>query len=87
MAIPRSLQILLVEDNPINQIVARRLLQQHGHEVHVAENGQVALDVLTVKTFDLVLMDVHMPEMDGITATAAIRAREQDTDQHLPILR
>jgi two-component system sensor histidine kinase/response regulator len=80
------LQILLVEDNPINQKVAARLLEKAGHAVTVAENGRVALDIVTARQFDLVLMDVSMPEMDGLEATAAIRQREAGTDRHLPIV-
>ncbi len=82
----RPLQILLVEDNPVNQRVAAHLLRKHGHEVAVAGNGQEALQVLEGRGFDLVLMDIQMPEMDGLQATAAIRAREQGTDRHLPIV-
>jgi CheY-like chemotaxis protein len=80
------LQILLVEDNPINQKVAARLLEKAGHAVTVAENGRVALDIVIARQFDLVLMDISMPEMDGLEATAAIRQREAGTDRHLPIV-
>jgi two-component system, sensor histidine kinase and response regulator len=80
------LQILLVEDNPINQKVAARLLEKAGHAVTVAENGRVALDIVTARQFDLVLMDISMPEMDGLETTAAIRQREAGTDRHLPIV-
>jgi two-component system, sensor histidine kinase and response regulator len=82
------LQILLVEDNPINQKVAARLLEKAGHAVTVAENGRVALDIVGARAFDLVLMDVSMPEMDGLEATAAIRQREREAgaDRRLPIV-
>jgi CheY-like chemotaxis protein len=86
MATPRPLRILLVEDNLINQMVARRLLEREGHAVVIAENGLVALRTLAESQFDLVLMDLQMPEMDGFAATAAIRQREADTGQHLPIV-
>jgi two-component system sensor histidine kinase/response regulator len=67
-------RVLLVEDNDLNQMVATRLLQHRGCVVDVADNGQVALDRLADASYDLVLMDLQMPVMDGITATLAIRA-------------
>jgi two-component system sensor histidine kinase/response regulator len=84
---PRHLagaRILVVEDNEINQLVARHLLQHRGCIVDVAGNGQIALDRLAAGTYDLVLMDVQMPVMDGISATIAIRA--QPALRELPIL-
>lgn len=80
------LQILLAEDNTVNQLLAVRLLQKRGHHVTVAANGREALEILEKQSFDLLLMDIQMPEMDGLTATAAIRAREQQTGAHLPIV-
>jgi len=80
------LRILLVEDNLINQKVASRMLEKNGHAVVTVNNGREALNALTGQDFDAVLMDVQMPEMDGLEATAAIRANEEGTDRHLPIL-
>jgi signal transduction histidine kinase/CheY-like chemotaxis protein len=81
------LRILLVEDNRVNQKVASALLEKRGHEVVVAENGHAAVSLLDGQPFDLVLMDIEMPEMDGLEATAVIRERErQRGSRHLPIL-
>lgn len=82
----RRLRILLAEDNEINQKVATYLLQSRGHSVKVAENGLVALSYLEAEDFDLVVMDVQMPEMSGFDATAAIRDKESKTGAHIPIV-
>jgi two-component system sensor histidine kinase/response regulator len=77
------LNILLAEDNVVNQRLATRLLEKRGHHVLVTANGREALGALEKKDYDLVLMDVQMPEMDGLEATAALRAREKDNGAHL----
>jgi PAS domain S-box-containing protein len=80
------LQILLVEDNAINQILAQRLIRKRGHKLVVASNGREALAALENERFDLILMDVQMPEMSGLEVTAAIRRKEKDTGEHIPIV-
>ena len=80
------LHILLAEDNAVNQMLAVRLLEKRGHTVTVTANGKEALAEFAQGAFDLVLMDVQMPEMDGFEATAAIRAREKVSGAHIPII-
>ncbi len=82
----RPLAVLLAEDNPVNQRVAVGLLERLGHSVHVAANGREAVDALDRSQFDLVLMDMHMPELDGIAAACEIRSREDGSDRHIPIV-
>ncbi len=79
-----SAHILLVEDNEINQLVAQEILQSMGYTLEIAQNGQEALDMLEENTYDVVLMDIQMPVMDGYTATEKIR--EQTKYKHLPII-
>jgi len=78
--------ILLVEDNSTNQLVARSLLEKRGYEVTVVDNGQLALDIMTDRSFDIVLMDIQMPVMDGLTATRKIRQQEATGTQRTPII-
>jgi PAS domain S-box-containing protein len=82
----RPLRILLAEDNAVNQRVGRVTLEKQGHKVQVAKNGLEALAALDEGAFDLVLMDVQMPEMDGLATTAALRAREGVTGRRLPVI-
>jgi two-component system sensor histidine kinase/response regulator len=80
------LRVLLVEDNPVNQHLARMILEKEGHAVVLARNGREALARHGPERFDVVLMDVQMPEMDGLEATAAIRRLESQTGAHVPII-
>ena len=82
----RPRRVLLAEDGLVNRKVATGFLERWGHTVVVANNGREALAALEHGTFDLVLMDVHMPELDGFEATAAVRARERGSGRRLPIV-
>jgi len=81
-----GLRILLAEDNVVNQLVGRGILEKGRHSVVVAGNGREALMLLDEQPFDLVVMDVQMPEMDGFEATAAIREKEKRSGEHMPII-
>jgi CheY-like chemotaxis protein len=82
----RPLKILLAEDNRVNQAVATAMLSKRGHQVTVAGDGMEALEAMAAGEFDLVLMDVQMPEMDGFDATRAIREREAGASRRIPIV-
>jgi CheY-like chemotaxis protein len=81
-----SLRVLLAEDNLVNQRLAVRMIEKRGHHVGVAITGKEAVAALEKETFDVVLMDVQMPEMDGFEATAAIREKEKVSGLHQPII-
>jgi signal transduction histidine kinase/CheY-like chemotaxis protein len=82
----RRLSILLAEDNAMNKKLATRLLEKRGHIIHSVSNGREALEALEQAHFDVILMDVQMPVMDGWMATQAIRERERGTAEHIPIV-
>lgn len=82
----RPLQVLLAEDNPVNQTLVVRLLEKEGHALTLAGDGAEALAALEGRPFDLVLMDVQMPVLDGLEAAIRIRQREQGSARHVPIL-
>jgi PAS domain S-box-containing protein len=79
-------RVLLAEDNAVNQILAVRLLEKRGYIVSVAGNGRLAVAAVDKENFDVVLMDIQMPEMDGFEATLAIREKEKSTSAHIPII-
>jgi PAS domain S-box-containing protein len=80
------LRILVAEDNKVNQILARRLLEKAGHTTAIADNGRVAVSMLEEQEFDLMLCDIQMPEMDGFATMARIRTDERVSGRHLPII-
>ena len=82
----RHLRILLAEDNPVNQRVLLGMLQKIGHQAVIAGSGLEAIALLKRETFDVVFMDIQMPEMDGLTATAKIRQEEKKSGAHIPII-
>jgi PAS domain S-box-containing protein len=81
-----ALRVLVAEDNAVNQRLTMRLLEKRGHQATLTTNGRQAVEALANQTFDLILMDVQMPEMDGFEATAAIREREKHNGTHIPII-
>ena len=80
------LKILLAEDNQLNQVLAKRLLEKRGHSVVVAENGRAAIEELDRQSFDLILMDMQMPVLGGLEAATLIREREKSAGAHMPII-
>ncbi|OGD11061.1 MAG: hybrid sensor histidine kinase/response regulator [Candidatus Aminicenantes bacterium RBG_13_62_12] len=82
----KKLSILLAEDNIINQKLAVKVLEKHGHSVKVADNGLEVISALEKESFDCILMDIQMPKMDGFQATGIIRKKEEGTGRHIPII-
>ena len=82
----RPARILVAEDNPVNQKLAALLLRKQGYEVTTVANGREALEAIECTCFDLVLMDVQMPEMNGTDATREVRRRENGSPERLPII-
>jgi CheY-like chemotaxis protein/anti-sigma regulatory factor (Ser/Thr protein kinase) len=83
---PRNLRILMAEDSVTNQVLAKSLLEREGHAVTIACNGAEAVQLSLDDVFDLILMDIEMPELDGLSATREIREREKLTGMHVPIV-
>jgi CheY-like chemotaxis protein len=82
----KKLRVLVAEDNAVNQLLTKRLIENQGHSAVLVANGREALAALAEGKFDLALMDVQMPDMDGLEATAFIRDQERHTGAHLPII-
>jgi PAS domain S-box-containing protein len=82
----KSLRVLVAEDNAVNQKLVARLLEKRGHIVKIVENGREVLESLEQETYDLILMDVQMPEMDGFEASSELRQREKQTGRHTPVI-
>jgi CheY-like chemotaxis protein len=80
------LNVLVAEDNPVNQLLMTRLLERRGHRVTVAANGREAVEAIEKRPYDVVFMDMQMPEMDGLEATASIRQREKGRAVHLVVI-
>ena len=80
------MKVLLAEDGRVNQMVATNLLEDRGHSVVLADDGQIAVDIHEKETLDAILMDVQMPHLDGYAATRVIRKREETTGKHVPII-
>lgn len=83
---PHPARVLVAEDNPVNQELMKRLLIKWGHSVVIAGNGKLALSLLDAEPFDIVLMDIQMPEINGFEATQTIRSKERGTGAHIPII-
>src|SRR6185436_2991873 len=80
------LRVLVAADNPTHQKLVSALLEQKGHHTTVVSNGRLAVERAAQESFDIILMDVQMPEMSGLEATAVIRSQEKDSGKHIPII-
>jgi CheY-like chemotaxis protein len=80
------LEVLVAEDNRVNQRIVQSMLEKAGHRVTLVANGQLAIDALALRAFDVVVMDMQMPVMSGGAAIVEIRKQEHDTGRHLPIV-
>ena len=80
------MQILVADDSPVNQDVASGLLELRGHKVDVVSSGREAIEALKRQSYDVVFMDIEMPDLDGMAATAAIREMEETSGMHTPII-
>jgi two-component system sensor histidine kinase/response regulator len=80
------LHFLIAEDNVVNRLLLVRQLEKSGHAVTAVSDGKKAVDISSERIFNVILMDVHMPEMDGIEATRQIRLRERTTGLHVPVI-
>jgi CheY-like chemotaxis protein len=86
MAEKRTLRLLVAEDNKINRMVVKKMIEKMGHQVETVQNGEEALAKMEEDAFDIVLMDVSMPVLDGIEATRKIRQKEKQEGRHTPII-
>lgn len=82
----RGIHVLLAEDNKINQMLMIRLFEKGGYDVDVADNGKMVLEMMSYKEYDIILMDIQMPELDGYETTEIIRNEEKNTRGHIPII-
>jgi two-component system, sensor histidine kinase and response regulator len=83
---PHPLEILVAEDSEFGSSVLKHFLGRRGHQIHLAVDGRQALDMAFTNQYDLLLLDIHLPEMDGFEVVRAIRSREESIGKHLPVI-